>query len=167
MTSKVEMFWGKPDRMEIMSLDSEGELYLQNVIPIGEPNPDFRIFDTPNYIWDWIIDIGKMMGWSSMGTVIEKTIETTNPIISDYEPNTWGDKDLKVFLAEDADDLANSLEKALNYLNEPKSKTNGLVENIIVDEDKLNRLVSHMAVYQLSKFIVFLRKGKFNFVYDD
>lgn len=166
MSLKVEMFWGKPDRMEIMGLDTEGELYVQDIIPLGEPNPDFRIFDCPYYVWDWIIKLGEIMGWNPMGTVMEKTIDSNEPIISDYKPNTWRDDDFKIFLAEDAKGLAGSLEKAIKLL-EPQSNVSGLMTSSMNEKDEIIKLINHLTIPQLRNFIIFLRKGKFKFVYDD
>ena len=167
MTVKVEMFWGNPDRLEIMRLGSDDELYVQNVIAVGDPNPDFRTFDCSYYVWDWIIDLGKMMGWSPMGTIIQSTIETNEPIVSDYEPNTWRDDNFKIFLAEDAIGLANSLEKAMDLLNtiHPNVSESTLISSINLNGIK--QLINHISLSQLKNFIIFLRKGKFNFVYDD
>ena len=167
MTLKVEMFNGKPDRMEMMGLDNDGELYVEKVVKVGEPNPDFRLFTCSS--WDWLnfIELGKIMGWTPMGTVMEKTIDSNEPILSDYDPSTWMDDDFKVFLAEDAKELANSLEKSYSYISEPKSKVYGLINNVSIDIHEIKVLVNQLSITQLRNFIIFLRKGKFKFVYDD
>ena len=167
MTVKVEMFWGKPDRMEMMGLDNDGELYVEKVVKVGEPNPDFRLFTCSSWDWSNFIKLGKIMGWNPMGTVMEKTIGTNEPIISDYEPSSWMDGDLKVFLAEDAKELANSLEKSFSYISEPKSKVYGLINNVSIEINEIKQLINYLSISQLRNFIIFLRKGKFKFVYDD
>jgi hypothetical protein len=163
----VEMFNGKSNKLEIMGLDSEGELYVEKVVEDGPPTPDYRSFRCSGFNWPKILELGRQNGWVPAGSVFEKTISNPVPARSDYEPPSWGD-DLKIFTAEDASNLADALAKALAkragsnadkpFFGGPVLLVHGMTEtefNELNDQERL------------TQFIDFLRKGQFNFVWDD
>lgn len=167
----VEMFNGKPDRLEIMELDSNGELYLDRVIPDGPPNPDFRKFSCSGQNWEKALELGQKMGWTPMGSVLEKTIDTSQPIMSDYKPSSWGEDDYKIFSEKDAAAFADALQKAVELMEEFQLKEYGKDSSILIVEgmnkDEYSQINRNLSQDFLNDFISFLRKGKFKFVWDD
>jgi hypothetical protein len=136
----------------------------------GEPDPGYREFSCSSHNWENTLKLGRKMGWLATGSVLEKTIDTPNPVISDYEPSSWGDDDYKVFLAKDAAALADALEKAVTVMKLGKIKSGKHGPALIVsgmNEKEYKNINRDISTDFLSDFIVFLRKGKFKFVWDD
>ena len=167
----VEMFNGKSNRMEIMGLNKEGDLYVEEVIIEGEPTPDFREFSCSGDNWNKSLDLGRKMGWIPTGSVFEKTLDFPEPENSDYEPSSWGDADLKVFTDVDASALADALYKAIELMKEFQLKEYGTDSTIILtstmNENQYNHINQNMTEKFLNDFVIFLRKGKFIFVWED
>lgn len=167
----VEMFNGRSNRMEIMGLNEDKDLYVEKVIIEGEPTPDFREFSCSRDNWNKALELGRKMGWIPTGSVFEKTLDMPEPELSDYEPSSWGDDDLKIFSDKDAAALANALYKAIELMEDFQLKEYGNDSTIILtstmNENEYKHLNRNLTKEFLFDFVTFLRKGKFNFVWDD
>jgi len=166
----VEMFNGKSNTTVFMGMDADGEEYVSEVIKEGEPDPDYRAFSCSSHNWENTLKLGRKMGWLATGSVLEKTIDSPQPVMSDYEPSSWGDDDYKVFLAKDAAALANALEKAIGVMKLGKIESGKHRPALIVpgmNEKEYKNINRDISKDFLSDFIKFLRKGKFKFVWDD
>ena len=166
----VEMFNGKSNRQEIMGLNSDGDLYIEKLIIEGEPTPDFREFSCSGNNWNKALELGRKMGWIPTGSVFEKTLDLPEPQTSDYEPSSWGDDDLKVFLAKDASALADVLAKTIEIMKDFQLKEYGkpstIILNSTMNETAYKNINRNLNEEFLSDFVAFLRKGKFLFVGD-
>lgn len=167
----VKMWNGKLNQLEIMGLNEDGELYVKEIRKTGETSPDFREFSCSGYNWKRAIELGEKMGWMPTGTVLKGTIGNPNPKTGDYQPSSWDNEDIKVFLAEDAVSFANALAKAVELMKEFRlaeygGKGGGYI-NPSIDFNQLKQINQNLTIDFLTDFIVFLRKGKFCFVWDD
>jgi len=162
---------GRPNTIEIMGLGEDGELFIEKTIQDGSPDPEFRKFLCSGFNWKEILDLGQKMGWNPYGSVFEKTLNSINPEISNYEPSTWGDNDYKVITAEDALNLADSLEKALDtrdvIQNGNEHQPNTILLTSTMSESDYKHINRNLSTEFLEEFIQFLRKGKFKFIWDD
>jgi hypothetical protein len=171
----VEMFWGKPTRFVHYDLDSEGEFAPVRVdeVPLPEGQEPHRFFSCSDWTWEDALALGKKFGWKPKGTVPadcdRKNWEETGSFKDDYEPAMWGY--LKRVLAEDAAALADSLATVHLLLKEGTVALEEghrpalLMPNMTPDEfEKNNRGIT---IAFLEEFIAFLRKGTFEFTFDD
>ena len=167
----VMMFNGKRNTLEIMGLDSDGELYVERVITTGEPDPEYRRFSCSGSTWEKVLELGRKMEWKPTGSVLEKTIDSPNPTIGDYKPSSWGDDDYKIFIAKDSSALADALDRALYLMKEFQLKEYGKESPTYIvqgmNEQEHKQINQNLSKEFLSDFISFLRKGKFKFVWDD
>jgi hypothetical protein len=167
----VEMFNGRPNIMKIMGPNEEGELVVKELITEGPPDPEYRKFSCSGFNWKKVLELGEKMGWKPSGSVLEKTLDSINPIVSDYKPSSWGDDDYKIFTALDASNLADSLERLLTLMEDLSIKEVNRKEPFLItstmtqaQHKNINRDINKEF---LKDFILFLRKGKFKFVWDD
>jgi hypothetical protein len=167
----VEMFSGTPDKLEILGFNSDGDLYVKSIVQKEIKNPDFRTYKCSGHQWKNALELGRRLGWSPTGTILEKTIDTANPVISDYDPCSWGDEDYKVFTENDAKAFAAALTKATELMNEFKLLPFGIKAPKIIsaelNESEFIQVNGNLSKEFLLSFITFLLKGKFCFVYDD
>jgi len=167
----VEMFNGSSNRTEIMGLDEEGELYVEKVIEHGPPDSDYRKFSCSSKNWEKALELGQKLGWKPNGSVLEKTLDSEHPKTSDYEPSSWGEDDYKIFTAKDASELADALDKALELMNDlqfnEKGNDSAVFLTSSMTESDFKQINRNLSKDFLKDFIIFLRKGKFNFVWDD
>src|SRR5262245_55203115 len=116
MAYTVEMIWGKSQYTVIMGLDADGELCPKTVIgPEGEPDPERRYYRYGGAQWKRALDLGIQHGWRPMGTVPSESSrsawEEFGRFENDYQPSDW--QYCKQFLAEDAANLADALQRAM------------------------------------------------------
>jgi hypothetical protein len=162
---------GKPNTIEIMGLGEDGELFIEKTIQDGSLDPEFRKFLCSGFNWKEVLDLGQKMGWNPHGSMFERTLNNKTPEISNYEPSSWGDNDYKVFTAEDASKLADSLEKALVLRdiiqNGNDHQRNTILLTSAMTESEYKHINRNLSKEFLEEFIQFLRKGKFKFIWDD
>ena len=87
----VDMLNGKSHMLEIMGMDEDGELYVKKIVETGPPDPELRKFSCSGANWEKALELGNKMGWKPTGSVLEKTVDTSEPVMSDYKPSSWGD----------------------------------------------------------------------------
>lgn len=162
---------GRPDKIEIMGLGGDGELYLEKVVEDGPHDPEYRKFLCSGFNWQKVLDLGKKMGWQPHGSIFERTLNSGSEKISDYEPSSWGDSDYKIFSAEDASNLADNLEKAIEFtelsVNGNASSRNTILFTPRMTANDFKYINQNLSKEFLEEFIPFLRKGKFKFIWDD
>jgi hypothetical protein len=171
----VEMFWGKPDRCVVYGYE-EGEFVPVKVIEGPPKSPEeepHRFFSCSDWTWEDALALGKKFGWKPMGTVPEdedsEKWEALGPFKNNYEPGDW--VHIKRVLAEDAAALADSLTTVHLLLKEGTVALEEghrpalLMPNMTPEEfEKNNRGIT---IAFLEEFIAFLRKGTFEFTFDD
>ncbi|MFT3946153.1 MAG: hypothetical protein QM763_04185 [Agriterribacter sp.] len=88
------------------------------------------------------------------GTILQNTIETSNPVRSDYSPCSWGYEPYKVFTKEDCVTLTIALEECIH-------------DNIKLQGTDEPDLGGGLAVPVVKQMIDFMKFGDFIFVWDD
>ena len=175
MAFTVEMFWGKPTTFVHYELGSEGEEVPVSVseVPLPEGQEPHRFFSCHARTWENALALGKKFGWKPMGTVPADeergNWEKLGSFKNNYEPGDW--VYIKRVLAEDAASLADALSTVHLLLKEGA---------VVVEEGHRPALLKwHMTPEEFEKnnrgittefleeFIAFLRKGTFEFTYDD
>lgn len=169
----VEMVWGRPDKLVVYGLDADGELVPSHTLPSGFP-PDLerRAFSCHYNTWQKVLDIGRKAGWKPLGTIptsaSQEAWQKLGRFENNYEPEEW--QYAKHFQTKDAEALADALERLVDSgevaESEGDSQRPFLIRNGMTEEElaQANRGISPEFFHE---FIVFLRKGCFDFAFDD
>ena len=124
-------------------------------------------------VWDELLDLGRKHGWKMMGAIPAKMsydnwIKSGN-FTSDYDPIDYGY--VKTFQRDDAVNLANALEIVLREVEAGRLKLSKKGSPAVFSENMTKaelEIANQKATSQtLQEFISFLRKGEFDFTFDD
>ena len=127
-------------------------------------------FSCSVYVWRDILTLAKEHGWQPTGTSPrdpqdKKWNNAAEEIKTNYDPGDWFYQ--KEFHADDAQALADALEKALQQAQLPPSPARPLLLGSDMSSEELVTANKKLSPEFLEDFIKFLRKGKFIFVMDD
>lgn len=135
--------------------------------------PNRRDFKCHISVWDELLKLGQLYGWKPMGTIPAK-MSYDNWIKSgnfepDYNPIDYGY--VKTFQRKDATNLAMALEIVLDKLKVGQIKTSPLANPPIISnnltEAEFELTNRGLTAEVLEEFIRFLRKGEFDYTFDD
>ena len=176
MAIHVNCWWGENKYMVVYVYDpEEGELVPSNQIIEREGVfEEGRGIHVNPGMWSLYVEIGKRFGWQPLGTSLEKLGEGNRETLAelggtnDYKAYDWHFMIYKVVTAEDAAAWADALERALPELAagpyEIDKQWFGTSYEWFGTEVCPSKLVKfQFDRQQVSKFIEFLRKGKFQF----
>lgn len=127
-------------------------------------------FSCSLYTWRDMLALAKEHGWQPIGTSPldphdKKWKNADEAIKTNYDPGDWLYQ--KEFHADDAQALADALEKALQNGNIPSSSARPLLLGSEMSDAELVTANRKLSPELLEDFIKFLHKGKFIFVMDD
>ena len=138
--------------------------------PVDRENK--RLFSCHGSTWFKILDIAKKYGWIPKGTVLpedaSKYWEEYGKFEDTYEPEEWAY--CKAVSEEDANNLADALERALGDINDKffEGYKKPPVPIIVEDFDGTSTVYkSGISEKFLREFIQYLREGAFCFAWDD
>jgi hypothetical protein len=128
------------------------------------------------FFWPYLVELGVEYGWKQTGTIIrsEKFRKDRAPLIDnklgDYIP--WSDWiNLKMVIDRDAAAWAEALDLALIAIRKGERKLPPREGPILISETMSPTSVGlvnvSISIEFIQKFIDFLKKGSFNFAYDD
>src|SRR5262245_43415195 len=170
----VDMFWGRPNEITIYDYDEDGELIPKEVIKSpNPPDPERRFFSCHWSTWRQALELGRAHGWNPSGTApaessADRWKQSAN-FSGDYDPT-----DIlysKTVLKEDAARWADALEVALDRVRKREIEPDPEPQPVVIvegmTETEFERANTGITERFLTDFIAFLRKGQFNFCWDD
>ncbi|MDB5200857.1 MAG: hypothetical protein JWQ27_266 [Ferruginibacter sp.] len=164
MAFTVKMIHGRHTRLEVFN---DGHLKL------GGKDEDFALFSCGGIRWDQMRLLGQYWGWIPKGCMSSLGNDEPRYDRLDYSPSSWnGENEYKTVAAEDASALGKALELFLEhsiYLNDEFSKIScpASIEKGGLAMAKYELLVKELSPGLIKKFIEFVFKGEFIFVWDD
>ena len=119
--------------------------------------PEHRFFSCNGKIWEIVLNLARENDWKELGTLpasnSARDWEKFGNFSGDYKPSIPGY--WKLITAEDAESLANAVDRVKRKLDSGEIKV------------ELGDAYPKITTDFLSKFSEFLRKGEFDFCWDD
>jgi hypothetical protein len=172
----VEMTRGSKEEIFIYDIDENGQIIISRTISPEEADSNQRFMECSYFFWPYLVELGVEYGWKQTGTIIQimnlKTYQRhlIDFKVGDYEP--WSDwLNLKLVIDRDAAAWADALELGLIAIKKGERKLPLRDGPILISElmspTSVGLVNSSISIEFIQKFIDFLKKGSFNFAYDD
>ena len=168
----VVMVWGRPHELVVEDIDNDGDAVYTVVPNDGPPDPEWRRFSCHGSVWEQMLDFGRMHGWEPSGTLpsdrARKRWDELGKFDDSYKPSDW--YYLKQVTGNDAAALADALERAILAGETAASERASVRPTLIVEGmTQAEFFAANRGLSEpfLRDFVAFLRKGPFNFAWDD